>query len=116
MIQKIQCHELIWITPPPTSGPSATAMPLIPDQTPSAMPRRSGGKASASSVRVSGVTIAAPIPCVARAAISRPIVGASAAAADEAVKRVSPAMNIRLRPKRSPSAAPVSSSTAYAST
>ena len=45
------------MTPPPTSGPSATAMPLMPDQTPSATPRRSGGNASASSVSVSGVTI-----------------------------------------------------------
>ena len=100
------------MTAPPTSGPSATAMPLIPDQTPIAIPRRSGGNASASRVSVSGVTIAAPMPCSARAAISRPIDGATAEAAEERVKRTIPAMNIRLRPKRSPSAAPVSSSTA----
>jgi hypothetical protein len=88
LIQKIQCQEAIWMTAPPTSGPSATAMPLIPDQTPSATPRRSGGKASASRVSVSGVTIAAPMPCDARAAISRPMLGASAAAAEETVKSV----------------------------
>jgi hypothetical protein len=41
--------------------------------------------------------------------------GASAAAADPAVNRASPAVNIRRRPNRSPSAAPVSSSTAKVS-
>ena len=80
------------------------------------MPRRSGGNASASKVRVSGVTIAAPMPWDARAAISSAVEGASAAAAEDAVKSAIPVMNMRLRPKRSPSAAPVSRSTAYAST
>ena len=87
-------------------------MPLMPDHTPMAKPRRSGGKASASRVSVSGVAIAAPAPCVARATISRPMLGASAAAAEDTVNSAMPVMNIRLRPKRSPSAAPVSSSTA----
>ena len=48
-------------------------MPLIADQTPSATPRCAGGNASASSVSVSGVAIAAPTPWIARAAISRPM-------------------------------------------
>src|ERR1700722_9344163 len=54
-------------TAPPTSGPIATAVPLTPDHTPIAIPRRSAGKAAASSVSVSGVRIAAPAPCTARA-------------------------------------------------
>ena len=62
LIQKIQCQEMPCTTAPPTSGPSATATPEMPDHTPMAMPRRSLGKASASSVSVSGVTIAAPAP------------------------------------------------------
>jgi hypothetical protein len=41
--QKIQCHEAAWTIAPPTSGPSATAIPLMPDHTPMAKPRRSGG-------------------------------------------------------------------------
>ncbi len=41
--QKIQCHDAAWTMAPPTSGPRATAMPLMPDQTPMAKPRRSGG-------------------------------------------------------------------------
>ena len=65
-------------------------------------------------MRVSGVTIAAPNPCNARAAISASIDGARAARADAPVKMPSPIPNIRLRPKRSPSAAPVISSTAKA--
>ncbi len=40
LIQKIQCQEMLCTTAPPTSGPSATAMPLMPDHTPIAMPRR----------------------------------------------------------------------------
>ena len=61
---------------------------------------------------MSGVAIAAPTPWVARAAMSRSTEGASAAPAEASVNSEMPAMNMRLRPKRSPSAAPVSSSTA----
>ena len=87
----------------------------MPDQAPSASPRFSGGNAVESSVSVSGVTIAAPAPCSARAAISAPVVGASAAAADAKVKRARPMTNMRRRPNRSPSAAPVNSRTAKVS-
>ena len=87
----------------------------MPDQAPIARPRFSGGNAVESSVSVSGVTIAAPAPCSARAAISAPVVGASAAAADAKVKMPRPMTNMRRRPKRSPSAAPVSSRTAKVS-
>jgi hypothetical protein len=99
-------------TAPPTSGPSATPRPEMPDQAPIASPRFSAGKAVESNVSVSGVTIAAPAPCSARAAISAPVLGASAAAAEASVKMPRPITNMRRRPKRSPSAAPVSSSTA----
>ena len=63
-------------------------------------------------VNVSGVTMAAPNPCSARAAISHSTEGASAAAAEAAVNRATPIRNIRLRPNRSPRAAPVSTKTA----
>ncbi len=115
LIQKIHCHERPETTAPPTSGPSAMPRPLMPDQMPSAAPRRSGGNASASRVRVSGATIAPPMPCRARAATSSEAPGARAAAAEEAVKRASPARKVRLRPKRSPSAAPGIRVTAKAS-
>ena len=110
--QKIQCHEMPSTIAPPTTGPSATPRPEMPDHAPIASPRFSDGKASASSVSVSGVTIAAPTPWRARAVINAPVVGASAAAAEAAVKMARPMRNIRRWPKRSPSAAPVSSRTA----
>ena len=79
LIQKIQCQEMPSTTAPPTSGPRATPRPLTPDQMPIAMPRFWGGNASESRVRLSGATIAAPAPWMARATISAVVVGASAA-------------------------------------
>ena len=93
----------------------ATASPAIPDQAPSATPRRSRETAALKIVKVSGVTIAAPNPWIDRAAMSQSAEGASAAAAEAAVKIPTPIMNMRLRPKRSPSAAPVSRKTANVS-
>ncbi len=110
--QKIHCQDAPSTTAPPTSGPMAMARPPTAPQAPRARPRRCGVTAADSSVRVSGITMAAPTPCTARAATSAPMPGASAAAADPAVNRVRPATNIRRRPYRSPSVAPVSSSTA----
>ncbi len=59
--------------------------------------------------------MAAPTPCTARAVTSAPMLGASAAAADPPVNRLRPITNIRRRPNRSPSVAPVRSSTAKVS-
>ena len=84
----------------------------MPDHRPSTSPRRPAGNASDSSVSVSGSTAAAPAPWTARAAISAAVVGARAAAAEASVKMPRPMPNMRRRPKRSPSAAPVRSSTA----
>ena len=113
--QKTQCHEMPLTTAPPTSGPNATARPLMPPHAPRKTPRRSSGTPAERIVSVSGITIAPPSPCTARAASSTPIVGASAAAAEPAVKIAIPIANSRRRPKRSPSAAPVRSSTAKVS-
>ena len=87
----------------------------MPLKMPSARARCSGAYAALSSVIPSGMTSAAPVPWTARAAISRPTFGASAHAADAPEKIASPAVNIRRRPNRSPSAAPVMSRTAKVS-
>ena len=113
--QKIHCQEIPSTTAPPTSGPIAIASPPIPPHAPRARPRRSGGIAAESKVRVSGVTIAPPTPCAARPTSSALALGASAAAADERVKIAIPTENISRRPSLSPSAAPVSSNTAKVS-
>ena len=110
--QKIQCQLMPSTIAPPTRGPSATARPPTAPQAPSATPRRSAGTAALRRVRVSGTTIAAPVPWRARATMSVSMLLDSAAAADAPVKSARPTMNIRLRPNRSPSAAPVSSNTA----
>ena len=113
--QKIHCHESPCTTAPPTTGPNATARPLIPPQAPSASPRFSFGTAALRIVSVSGITSAPPRPCSARARFSVSTFGASAAAIEPSVKTPMPIEKTRRRPKRSPSAAPVSSSTANVS-
>ena len=80
--QKIQCQEMPLTTAPPTSGPNATASPLMPPHAPRKTPRRFSGTPAERIVSVSGRTIAPPRPCTARAASSAPIDGASAAAAE----------------------------------
>ncbi len=97
---------------PPTAGPASTAIPTTPLKMPSARARSSLGKAVLSNAMPSGITNAAPAPCAARAAISARMLVDSAQATDEAMNSAMPAANRRRRPNRSPSAAPVSSSTA----
>ena len=110
--QKIQCQSRPSAMAPPTSGPIAMASPAMPPHAPSATARRSGGIAADRMVRVSGVTIAPPTPWMARARISISVVGASAASAEPPMKIPIPIRKTRLRPNRSPRAAPVMSRTA----
>ena len=58
------------------AGPNATARPLIPPHAPSASPRFSAGTAALRIVSVSGITIAPPSPCTARAMFSTSTDGA----------------------------------------
>jgi len=84
----------------------------MPPQAPRASGRFSGGTDSDRIVSVSGMQIAPPRPWNARAAMSVSADGASAANAEPSVKTVTPTTNSRLRPNRSPSAAPMSRSAA----
>ena len=84
--QNTHCHEIPSTTAPPTTGPNAIASPPTPPQIPSASPRRFAGTAALNSVSVSGVTIAPPMPWIARARFSASIEGASAANAEPRVK------------------------------
>ena len=86
------------MTAPPTSGPPTTARPASAVKIPSALPRFSGGKALVSSATASGITSADPAPCTARAAISVPVSGASAHAAEASEKTDNPTANMRRRP------------------
>ena len=110
--QKIHCQAMPCATAPPTIGPPATARPVTALKMPMAQARRCGGNPADSSANASGSTSAAPAPCTALAATSTPASGASAHPADAMVNRPIPNASMRCRPSRSPSAAPVSSSTA----
>jgi hypothetical protein len=90
LIQKIHSQLIPSTTAPPSSGPLATATPVIALKIPIAAPRFSGGNAALSSARPSGMISADPAPCTARAAINVPTSGASAAAADDAANNPSP--------------------------
>ena len=83
---------------------------------PMAVPSSLRGKAATMIDRVSGFMSAPPIPWPVRNVTSHSAVGASAQAADMAVKIVRPTRNMRLRPKRSPSLPPSMMSTAKART
>ena len=110
--QKIHGQAMPCATAPPTTGPAATASPVTLVKMPIAQARRCGGNPADSSANASGRTSAPPAPWAALAAISAPALGASAHAADAAVNKARPTTSMRRRPSRSPSAAPVSSSTA----
>lgn len=87
--------------------PPATAV-----HTPMALPRRSSGKVEVMTARVIGMIIAAPTPLIARAAIMTSALGDSAATTFAMPNNVSPAVNMGLRPRRSPIAPSGSSSAA----
>ena len=78
LIQKIHCQATPSVTAPPITGPPSTATPVIALKIPSAQARRSGEEAAPSSASAVGITSAEPAPWTARAAISRPTLGASA--------------------------------------
>lgn len=110
--QKIHGQEMPCTTAPPSSGPSGTASPVTAVNVPSTRGRSAGGNATLSSASATGITMAAPAPWTARAAINHPAPVARAHAADAAVNNPRPAMNTRRRPSRSPAAAAGISSTA----
>jgi hypothetical protein len=60
--QKIHVQSMPSAIAPPTSGPSATAIPVTALNRPIAAPRFSGGKAAVKSVSPSVNTSAAPAP------------------------------------------------------
>ncbi len=112
LIQKIHRHPRLSVMKPPMAGPIMRANPVTPPKMPSARARSSLAKASLRIAIASGITSAAPAPCADRAAISDSTLPDSAHTPEARANNAMPAANIRRRPKRSPSAAPVSSRTA----
>jgi hypothetical protein len=112
LIQKIHRHPKLSVMKPPMAGPMMRANPVTLLKMPSAHARSSLAKAPLRIAIASGITNAAPAPWADRAAINHPILPDSAQAVDATTNNPIPAANIRRRPNRSPSAAPVSSRTA----
>jgi hypothetical protein len=112
LIQKIHRHPRVSVMKPPTAGPIMRAHPVMPLNMPNARARTSLANSPLRMAIASGLTRAAPAPWADRAAISVSTLPDSAHAIDARVNRKMPAANIARRLKRSPSAAPVSSSTA----
>jgi hypothetical protein len=101
---KMSRQEAAWISHPPMNGPMATPTPLSPDQAPIALPRSSGWKEASMMARLPGVRSAAPMPWIARAAISTGALGATAQISEARANHTTPVRKIRLRPYLSPSA------------
>ncbi len=104
LIRKIQCQFSAWVSAPPRKVPSAP--PAAPTALNTAMARarsRGSGNSDTSIPSTTAVVIAPPTPCSARAAISTPGEVATPHSTDATVNTARPAVNIRLRPTRSPS-------------
>ena len=109
LIAKIARQLTVSISQPPRRGPIAPAAAPTAAQVPMARPRASPEKLAPRIARLFGISTAAPIPCNTRPASSQLSVGATAQRIEAAAKIPTPIISARRRPKRSPSAPPISS-------
>jgi hypothetical protein len=87
------------ISKPPMLGPMAKASPLQLAQIPSVRPRAAGsGHTTRMIASEEGSSSAAPMPVIARAAISTPIAGAKAQTSEPAAMTAAPIANARRLP------------------
>ena len=96
-------------------GPDAVASAEVPPQIPTARSSSSGGNAARRQASVAGSIIAPNAPCTTRNRISTSIELDSAQPSEPSANPAIPIMNSRLRPNRSPSRPPNTSSTAIES-
>ena len=115
LTKKIQRHERPLVSAPPSTGPTATATPVIAPNTPNATPRSSGRNALASSASEVANMIAPPTPCSARESARNVVSWATPHRAEPSVKTTIPTANTRRRPARSAIEPAVSSSAARVS-
>ena len=112
LTKKIHSHPRCSVITPPTTGPTATANPVVAPHSPIAVPRSLGANSWA--IRASEVAniIAPPRPCTARATLSTVGEPASPQTNDETTNTAMPVTKTRRRPSRSPSEPDASSSVA----
>ena len=120
LTKKIHRQPAHSVRTPPTSGPIATAAPVVAPQIPNAVPRSRPWNAFASSASDTANMTPPPTPCTARAAMSTPASFAIPQPNDATVNSTRPIVNTSRRPKRSASdpaaSTVVASVSAYAST
>ena len=117
LIKNTDPHAKWSSSSPPTIGPSAMPAPLVAAQNPIARWRScTSAKVLVMIASVEGMMSAAPMPMLARAAISMPTEPETAAQVEPAAKATRPARNVRLRPIRSPRLPATSSRHAKTST
>jgi hypothetical protein len=83
---------------PPLTGPIAVVIALNADHVPIARPRPASSNVALMIARLPGTRNAAPTPCSARPAIRTREEAAMPQRIDEAVKKMTPNRNTRLRP------------------
>ena len=98
---------------PPSPCPAMEPTPEATPNHPIAHPRRSGATTVLMNASAWGSMTAALRPCMTRQAMRTPAFGAGPHSADVTAKAVSPAMNTRRRPSRSPRRPPVTRPAAY---
>ena len=89
-MKKIDSQPMLSVSAPPTSGPMATAAPIVAPQIPTAVPRSRPWKAEASSASEVANIAAPPTPCTARARLSMSGLVDRAQPSDATVKIPSP--------------------------
>jgi hypothetical protein len=88
---------------PPVTGPTAVESPTVAPKKPNARPRSAPENSCWISAEFCGAIAPAARPWHSRAAISHPVLGAAPASALNRTNALSASMNIRRRPKASPS-------------
>ncbi len=105
LIRNTACHVKVWTAQPPTKRPMGAPMPAMAAQMPMALGRSSRGKTVTTIESVAGMTIAAPRPMTARAAMTSALVSAlNAVHAAAPPTTTNPSWRADRRPKRSPRA------------
>ena len=99
LIRKIQPQRACWLIRPPSTGPVARARAPTAAHRPMAMVRsRRSENVATMMASVAGISRAAPVPWMARLAMSTPPLPASPAASEDSVKTARPSRNSLRRP------------------
>ena len=103
LTKKIHRQPAHSVSAPPTSGPIATAAPMVAPQIPKAVPRSRPWNSWVKRASETANMIAPPIPCAPRARFRNRGSVAAPHRAEAAVNNTTPMRKTRLRPSRSPS-------------